>query len=138
MFKVIGYGRLTKDPDVKTVTTAKGKELAKELTIAEFDIACKSKARQGESNYIKIVLYDNYAKTMSALLEKGTMIFFSGELEIEPFTRKDGSKGTDIKIINPQIETLLKKQKQTDDTNKNEENEIEELAAVEVDGSLPF
>ncbi|MCL2061496.1 MAG: single-stranded DNA-binding protein [Firmicutes bacterium] len=90
-------GRLTKDVEVKSVGTSDNRVAT--LSLAE-------NYGKEKTNFYDIEVWNEQADIMAKHLTKGSMIKADGELKIETYDRADGSKGTRVKIINPNVNFL--------------------------------
>jgi single-strand DNA-binding protein len=88
-------GRLTRDPELRQ---------AGEHTIATLSIA-ENYARE-KVNYYEIEVWNKQAEIAGKHLGKGSLIQVSGNLVTDKYTRKDGTKGTSVKIVNADLNFL--------------------------------
>lgn len=100
-------GNLTRDPDVHTFDSGKTKA---SLTVAVND--ANSKDENTKANYYDVELWNERAGAAN-YLHKGSKVGVYGDLRCEGYETKDGKIGTSIKIVNPQMNFLDKKQDNT-------------------------
>lgn len=104
MLTIFGVGRVAKDIELKTVDVD-----GKENQVCEFDVACR--LRDKKTSFIRVEIWSEFAVACAKYLKKGSLISFTGEGVIRSYTRTDGSYGTEIKVINPNIDFLDTKEK---------------------------
>lgn len=88
MNKVILMGRLTRDPDIRTVG-------ANNTKIARYSLAVdKTYKKDGESNadFINCICFGKTAEFAEKYLNKGTRIAVEGSISTGSYTNKDGAK----------------------------------------------
>ena len=105
MLTIFGVGRVTNDFKLNTVTVGEGKQ----AQVCEFDVACR--IRDKKMSYVRIEIWSEFAVACAKYLKKGSLIAFNGEGVVRNYTRSDGSLGTEVKIINPNIDFLDTKEK---------------------------
>ena len=80
--------RPTKDPELRTSPSG--------VTYTTLDVAVtKGYGDKEHPNYFRAYCKNDMAQRVSnAGVKKGSLIYITGDLDIRPFTRKDGSTGT--------------------------------------------
>ncbi len=105
MFVVTGCGRFVKDPEVKEF--GDGKRLAK------FTLACNRNFKKGDTYEERPVYLDCVAwMGIVQVIEKwskGDLIFFTGELEQESWTSKEGDKRSKLVLKIDSVKGLVTK-----------------------------
>ena len=86
--------------------------------------------------FIDVEAWDMVADRIYETCKKGDRIAISGHLEQAKFTRKDGSKGSIIKIIISGVEFLFAKREQEEKPVDQEDDELE--YEIPEDTELPF
>lgn len=95
------HGRLTADPVVR-------RSVKDGTPMATFRIASNARKRNpeapggyedGATSYYSVVAFRSLGANSSMALSKGDPVVVSGNLEIEEFTRPDGSKGSTAQIL---------------------------------------
>lgn len=127
--KVALVGRLTRE-----VETFENKE-TKELSVVNFSLAVnQGKNPDGSDNtgFIDCVAYSNLAKTIAEWLSKGDKVAVGGRLEYRSFTKKDGSKGSQIRIVADSLEFIDVLKSRTDEDLHEEELPFEPHEEVKV------
>ena len=95
--KFIGIGNLTRDVEVKFMTSGEA--------VANCSIACneKWKDKQGQKQekveYINLVFYRRLAEIAGEYLKKGSMIYVEGKLQTRKYTDKAGVEKYSPEII---------------------------------------
>lgn len=95
-----GLGRLARDPDRKEGESG---------PIAKFAIAWNTwdfKQKESVGNFIRCVAFGKTAQTILDHLTKGTMAMFSGELQENQWTGKDGSNKRQVTLRVEKVEFL--------------------------------
>ena len=111
MQKWIGIGRLTKDPDCRTV--ASGKAVA-QFTLA-VDRPFLNQQGQREADFIPVVVWGKAAELVGNSCKKGHRLLVEGRLQIRNFDAKDGTKHWVTEIIATNIEFIERKEKAMQD-----------------------
>ena len=80
--------RPTKDPELRTSPSG--------VTFTTLDVAVtKGFGEKEHTNYFRAYCKNDMAqRVINAGVKKGSLIYITGDLDIRPFTRKDGSTGT--------------------------------------------
>lgn len=110
MLKVTLSGRLTQEPELKTTTNG--------TTVCELNVAANNRGDDERTSFLTIVTFGTVAENVSKYLAKGSRIVASGELQVETFTRQDGSKGASAKVYNADVEFVDTKKKEGGDEKK--------------------
>ena len=131
MNKVMIMGRLVKDADVRTGTTA----------VAKFTLAVDRKfKKEGEqtADFISCVAFGKTAEFVEKYLSKGTKILVEGRWQTGSYTNKDGQKVYTNDCVVEQVEFAESKKTETKD-NKPVDDDTDWMDSVEsVDAELPF
>jgi single-strand DNA-binding protein len=94
--KVILLGNLGSDPEVRYLDSGS--------VVAKFNIATseayttKGGERVEQTEWHKIELWDNLAKTAEQYLRKGNTVYIEGKIKTEQWTDKDGQQKSGIRI----------------------------------------
>lgn len=127
-------GRLTREPELLTANTG--------TPITKFALAFnqgKNPDGTEDTGFIEVSTFETLANTCGEWLSKGDKIAVTGRIIQKRFTRKDGSKGSNIELIASSVEFIdILKQ-----NNEDEDEEEEDLGYVqshnpEPDEELPF
>ena len=110
------YGRLTRDPEIRTTQSGK--------MTTSFTLAVRRNVGE-ESDFINIVTWDKLAENCGNALHKGSRALISGRLQIRSFDGKDGQKRWVTEVIAQNVQFLDPKQNiENTVTNLNEEEPI--------------
>lgn len=109
-------GTLTRDPELRTVSS--GTSTTK-LCIA---INHKYKDKQ-ETLFLNIVLWGKMAETAHQYLKKGSQAFFSGRLEMNKYTDKNGDERQDWHIVADTMQFLDRKPKDGSSSSQKQEDD---------------
>ena len=105
MLKVIGLGRLTKDPDVRYTQSGK--------CVCTFVLAVnrETKNEQGtyDADFVPVVVWGKAAELAGNSLAKGHRVLVEGRLQNRSYEAKDGSKRYIAEIISQHIEFVERK-----------------------------
>lgn len=90
-------GNVGKKPELRT--TAGGKQAT------NFGVASTYKRKNGESSttWVDVALFDEAAVEACERLEKGERVVVTGRLELENFTRKDGTEGQALRMVAEEV-----------------------------------
>ena len=89
MVKIIGVGRLTRDPEVSYNKKGNGDQLA----VARFTLAVKRpyvKEGQQDTDFLPCVVFGKPAETAEKHLSKGAKVAFEGRPQSSTYKDKDG------------------------------------------------
>ena len=103
MNKVILYGRLTKDPEIRYTPSRNGDDMA----IAKFSIAVDRKfKKEGDAtaDFFDGTAFGAQAKFLEKYFSKGSRILVSGRLQNNNYTNKNGEKVYSTQIMAEEIE----------------------------------
>ena len=112
MFKVLGTGRMTKDPEVLQTN---GNKLITKFTLA-FDNGSKDKDGNKISYFVDCVAFENRADYVAKYCHKGNLLAIDGNLQIESYTAKDGTNRKATRVAINNVENLSPRE----DTPKND------------------
>ena len=113
MNKSVILGRLTKDPDCRTV--ASGKSVA-QFTLA-VDRPFLNQQGQREADFIPVVVWGKAAELVGNSCKKGHRLLVEGRLQIRNFDAKDGTKHWVTEIIATNIEFIERREQPKDMAN---------------------
>ena len=99
MVKVIGVGRLTRDPEV----TYSKKNNGEQLAVARFTLAVKRPfAKEGaaqDTDFLPCVVFGKAAETAEKHLSKGAKVAFEGRPQSSSYKDKDGKDQFSISFL---------------------------------------
>ena len=92
--KVIIMGRLTRDPEMRTVG---------DVQTCNFSLACdrdyKNKDGARDTDFVDIVTWRKTAELVNQYFHKGRMAIVEGRLQIRSWTDKEGNKRRSTEIV---------------------------------------
>ncbi|TAE38917.1 MAG: single-stranded DNA-binding protein [Runella slithyformis] len=94
--KVILLGNLGSDPEVRYLDS--GSVVAKFNIATSESYTTKGGERVEQTEWHKIELWDNLAKTAEQYLKKGNTVYVEGKIKTEQWTDKDGVQKSGIRI----------------------------------------
>lgn len=92
MNKITLFGRLTRDPELRTI------QGEKPVDVARFILAVDRAFRKGEADFIPCEVYGKRAKTICQYFRKGSRILLTGSLELTSKQMDDGSYRTFVNV----------------------------------------
>ena len=102
MNRVVLIGRLTRDPEIRT--------LASGDNVANFSIAVnrtfKNKDGNVEADFLNIVVYGKQADSIGKYVFKGSQVAVEGRIQIRNYDAQDGSKRSITEIVANNVEFL--------------------------------
>jgi len=106
MNRVILYGNLTRDPEMKNIGTT---------NVTNFSIAINRQTRAGqETTYVEISSFGKTAENIAKYFQKGKPILIEGRLKMDEWQDKQtGQKRTKLKVIAEKFEFVGSAQQQT-------------------------
>lgn len=135
MNNVVLTGRLTKDPEPRSIMTANG-----EMQAVNFILAVDRRTKKDEQNSADFIRCQAFSKTAEAIckyLHKGSKICIRGHIQTGSYEKQDGTKVYTTDVIVDQVDFLDSK---SSDTSKQGNNEDENPFASDPleDEGLPF
>lgn len=129
-------GNLTRDPEVKTVTTKNG-----ETTKCTFTIAVNNRRRgsneQNDATFFRITAWGSLGANCAKYLTKGKRCWVTGEISASAYLNKNGEAACSIEIKAEDIEFLSPADQTRNSTFA--QNNAEQVAPVAVQtDELPF
>lgn len=105
-------GNVGKQPESKITSTGKA--------MATFSVASSFTPKNGEprTTWVDVVCFDEQAEQVTERVSKGDRVCVTGRLELEKYTRKDGTEGSALRMVADEIGLSLrwgKKERQADD-----------------------
>jgi len=133
MNSVILIGRLTRDPDLRYLTTG--------MAVSRFSIAVdkdlsKDKKQEFENkgqptaDFINIVVWGKQAENCANYLVKGRLVAIQGRIQTGSYTAEDGSKRYTTEVVAERVQFLEFKDKQSN-------QQYNQQAALDVTGFHP-
>ena len=125
------HGRLTKDPDLKDYTTAKG-ESGK---LCNYTVAVDRRFGD-ETDFFECVSYGKLAEVIAKHFHKGKEILVSGEMQCHKYTAKDGTNRYPWRLVGSMFDFCGSKKE--DQMGAPQDNEVPEGFDLVDDEDLPF
>lgn len=135
-------GRLTREPELKTLTSG--------TSALSGTIAYNERVKGEEvSMFFDFTAYGRTAELIDQYCHKGEMVALTGKLQQRTYTARDGSEKRAIEILVNEMTLLPKEKKRGEVANivkedlkeqaRNKLGDIDKFAAVDLDtGDLPF
>lgn len=102
MNKVLLVGRLTRDPEIRTLSSGN--------PVANFSIAVSRNFRNRdgviEADFLNIVVYGRQADNIGKYVTKGSQVGIEGRIQTRSYDAQDGSKRYVTEIIADNVEFL--------------------------------
>lgn len=135
MNNVILTGRLTKDPEPRSIMTANG-----EMQSVRFTLAVDRRTKKDEQNSADFISCQAFSKTAEAIckyLHKGSKIGIRGHIQTGSYDKQDGTKVYTTDVIIDQVEFLDSKSNDTSNQSNTDEANPFTSDPLEDEG-LPF
>ena len=147
MQSVVIKGNLTRDPELKTISSANGDVEVVNFTIAESrKFTKKDGTKHEETTYIDCEAWAAGARLIDQLMSKGDPILVTGTLKLDTW-EKDGQKHSKLKLRVDNFDKLFRKSNgdSTQSTQATPATSGETTSAVSkpvavgtADGEIPF
>lgn len=132
MQKWIGIGRLTKNPDLRTISN--------DISVCRFTLAVdRPYGKDGEqtADFFNIVAWRNQADNCGKYLSKGKQCAVEGTVQNRSY-EKDGEKRIVTEIIAERVQFLGSNDKQEEKQPKAKQSSFNDLPNADDSDSLPF
>ena len=87
-------GRITRDPEQRTVKTKNG-----DMAVVNFSLAVDNKSRaDAETDFFSCSVIGKQAETLCKYVTKGTQLAVTGELHYRKWTGRDGEEKKDVQV----------------------------------------
>lgn len=95
-------GNVGKAPELKT--TANGKAMA------TFSVAStqKREGKEPQTTWVDVTCFDEQADVVAQSVQKGERVVVSGRIQLEKFTRKDGTEGASMRMLADEVGISLR------------------------------
>ena len=98
MNKVELMGRLTRDPEVTYSSNDSS------MAIARFSLAVnRSRSKEQQADFINCVAFGKTGEFVGKYFTKGQMMALSGNIQVNPYTDKDGNKRTSTNVVAEEV-----------------------------------
>lgn len=99
MNKIILVGRLTKDPEIRTIQVVNG-----EIQVANARLAVNRRFKKDEADFINLTAFGPTASFFEKWLKKGTKIIVEGRVQTGSYTNKEGATIPTFDVIVENVE----------------------------------
>ena len=131
MNRVLLVGRLTRDPEIRTLSTGN--------TVANFSIAVNRNFRNRdgviEADFLNIVVYGRQADNIGKYVTKGSQVGIEGRIQTRSYDAQDGSKRYVTEIIADNVEFLSSRNGGA--SNENITAHVDTTSSVYMDSPSP-
>lgn len=95
-------GNVGKQPESKVTSTGKA--------MATFSVASSFSPKNGEprTTWVDVVCFDEQAEQVAERVSKGDRVCVTGRLELEKYTRKDGTEGSALRMVADEVGLSLR------------------------------
>lgn len=102
MITAIVTGNVGKQPESKVTSTGKA--------MASFSVASTYNPKNGEpkTTWVDVVCFDEQAEQVTERVSKGSRVCVTGRLELERYTRKDGTEGSALRMVADEVSLSLR------------------------------
>ena len=136
MNNVILMGRLTKDPEPRSITTANGEMQAVRFTLA---VDRRKKDEQNSADFISCQAFSKTAEIICKYLHQGSKICIRGHIQTGSYEKQDGAKVYTTDVIVDQMEFAESKASDTSNSNQGGHEDENPFASDPLeDEGLPF
>jgi single-strand DNA-binding protein len=134
MNKVILIGRLTRDPELRYLTSG--------AAVATFTIAVDrpftNQQGERETDFIKIVTWRKLAENCANNLNKGRLVGVSGRLQIRSYEGEDGQRRWVTEVVADEVQFLDWPKDRSGGFDSNEYEDFSSDPGGEPSDDLPF
>lgn len=110
--KVILAGNLTRDPELRSVTTLADGE---EVSVCEFGIAVNGRRNSDEADFFSVTCWRGVADSVAEYKQKGDPVLVEGSLKYDSWQADDGSKRSRVTVTAQNVIFLPGGARQDDD-----------------------
>lgn len=115
MIEATVTGNVGRMPEVRMTKTGK--------QMANFSVASSSKTPTGEqTTWLDVVVFDEQADIVAESLQPGDRVVIRGNLQLEQYTKKDGTTGTSLRLLANEVGKSLRWRKR--DRSESHEEEL--------------
>ena len=107
-------GNVGRTPELRVTKTGK--------QMANFSVASTAKSGDGEqTTWIDVAVFDEQADIVSETLQPGDRVVIRGSLQLETYTKKDGTAGTSLRLLANEVGKSLRWRKRDRSASREEE-----------------
>lgn len=101
MIEATVTGNVGRIPEVRMTKTGK--------QMANFSVASTAKSGTGEqTTWIDVAVFDEQADIVAESLQPGDRVVIKGNLQLEQYTKKDGTTGTSLRLLANEVGKSLR------------------------------
>jgi len=128
--KIMLIGRLTRDTELRY--TQDGTQMTK------FNIAVNNEYDKNKADFIDVIAWKKLAEICDKYLNKGSLVFIEGRLQITSYEAKDGTKRKSTQVVASSVQFMdsKKSENKNDDEYKNKPGEY--YPDYPDDSDVPF
>lgn len=95
-------GNVGKQPELQASKTGKA--------LIRFSVASTYSPKNGEpqTTWVDVVCFDEQAEQVAERVNKGDRVCVTGRMELEKFTRKDGTEGSALRMVADEVALSLR------------------------------
>ncbi len=127
--KVILAGRVTRDPEVKSLPS--GQQIAKFGLATSRFFNDKNNQRQEQTDFHNITFFGKIAEIASQYIKKGTLILIEGRIQNSSWQDAEGNKKYRTEIIGEKLQ--LGPKSMATDTSPQQDDSNEEIPTIQKD-----
>ena len=138
--KVILIGRVTQNPEVKTIPSGQ--------MVCTFSLATNrtwtnqdTKQKEEKTEFHNIILWRRLAEIASQYMTKGSLIMVEGRLQTSSWQAADGTKKSRLEVIASRVQILVRSEQASVEKTKVENADNEYVSESDVnmgDEEVPF
>ena len=128
MNRITLIGNVSKDPELRVTPNGK--------TVCNFNLAVQ-KSRSKDAQFFRIVTFGTQAESCNRNLSKGKKVCVTGELILNSYDAKDGTKRYSLDVTANDVEFLSPKDLPKSDVNGNNVPNLNDYQSI-GDDDIPF
>ena len=98
MNKIILVGRLTRDPELRTTPNG--------ISVCSLSLAVSRRMDRDKTDFFDITVWRQAGENCAKYLSKGRQVAVEGEMQMDRYEAKDGSKRTVYRVVAVRVEFL--------------------------------
>lgn len=98
MNKIILVGRLTRDPELRTTPNG--------VSVCSLSLAVSRRMDRNKTDFFDITVWRQAGENCAKYLSKGRQVAVEGEMQMDRYEAKDGSKRTVYRVVADRVEFL--------------------------------
>lgn len=93
MNKCIVIGNLTRDPELRTVSTSNGS-----VNVCSFTVAANRRQKDAEADYFRCTAWRGLADVAANYLHKGSKVYVAGPVSVRTYQANDGGTRASMEL----------------------------------------